>query len=373
MKRKNSCLLYPSFLFVLSLLQGTICFAQTDSLWQQKPVLTVSGFVDVFRAYDFNRPQGAYRQPFLYNHNRHNELNLNLGLLRGSVQHAKYRGSLALQAGTYANDNYAAEPQSLQSVFEASAGLSLNRKNSLWLDAGIFPSHIGFESAISLENWTLTRSLLAENSPYFLAGAKLSYSPNTSLDLVVLVVNGWQRIQRVEGSSLPSFGTQLAYRPADGISLNWSTFVGTDDPDVSRRMRYFNNLYGQFQLTERLGLITGFDTGVQQRSKHSTAYDLWLSPVAIVRYALSETWATALRGEYYQDKTAIIISTESNTPFNTTGLSLNLDYTPSENLAWRLEARWLKSREPLFAREARLVADNVSIVSSLAIRFGGGR
>ncbi|MBK8628485.1 MAG: outer membrane beta-barrel protein [Saprospiraceae bacterium] len=28
------------------------------------------------------------------------------------------------------------------------------------MDAGIFPSHIGFESAISADNWTLTRSLL---------------------------------------------------------------------------------------------------------------------------------------------------------------------------------------------------------------------
>lgn len=169
---------------------------------------------------------------------------------------------------------------------------------------------------------------------------------------------------------MPSFGTQLAYRPAEGIGLNWSTFVGTDDPDVSRRMRYFNNLYGQFQLTERLGFIAGFDSGVQQRTKNSSSYDLWLSPVAIVRYAMGEQWAAAFRAEYYQDETGIIISGEPAAGFRTTGLSLNLDYNPLENLAWRLEGRWLKGRDPLFEREGRLVADNFFIVSSLAIAFG---
>jgi hypothetical protein len=35
------------------------------------------------------------------------------------------------------------------------------------------PSHIGFESVISADCWTLTRSLLAENSPYYETGMRL--------------------------------------------------------------------------------------------------------------------------------------------------------------------------------------------------------
>ena len=54
--------------------------AQDTSYWHTKPTLTFSGFTDVFYIYDMNRPQGDYRQPFLFNHNRHNEFNLNLGL-----------------------------------------------------------------------------------------------------------------------------------------------------------------------------------------------------------------------------------------------------------------------------------------------------
>ena len=66
--------------------------------------------------------KGIARQAFLYNHNRHNEFNVNLGLLRLAVAHAKYRANVALQTGTYANDNYAAEPGLLKAIFEAKCG-----------------------------------------------------------------------------------------------------------------------------------------------------------------------------------------------------------------------------------------------------------
>ena len=150
-------------LFLLSLLIPQLS-AQTGNPWDEKPSLSFLGFTDIFYAYDFNQPQGTSRQPFLYNHNRHNEFNLNLGLVKLGLTQTKYRAHLALQTGTYANDNYAAEPGLLKNIFEANVGLSLNKEDNLWLDAGILHSHIGFESAISTENPTLTRSLLAENS-----------------------------------------------------------------------------------------------------------------------------------------------------------------------------------------------------------------
>lgn len=113
--------------------------AQTDSTDQIKDDISVSGFLDIFYSYDFNRPEGDFRQPFLYNHNRHNEFNLNLGLIKVSLERSGYRANIALQTGTYANDNYAAEPGLLKNIFEANAGVSLNRKKSIWLDAGVLP------------------------------------------------------------------------------------------------------------------------------------------------------------------------------------------------------------------------------------------
>ena len=348
--------------------------AQDTCYWHTKPKLTFSGFTDVFYIYDLNQPQGDYRQPFLFNHNRHNEFNLNLGLLKLRLENPKYRTNLALQTGTYANDNYADEPGLLKNIFEANIGVSLNKNNNLWLDAGILPSHIGFESAISMDNLTLTRSLSAENSPYFLTGAKLSYNPSKKWEIAGLIVNGWQRIKRFEGNSLQSFGTQVNFSPTNKITLNWSTFIGTDDPDTTRRMRYFNNLYGQFQITEKLILIAGTDIGTQQESKGSSVYDFWFSPTVIGQFRINKTWKAAIRAEYYQDETAVLIGVYNAVSgtmngFGTSGLSLNIDYSPAQNIICRVEGRWLNSRDKVFETKTTPTTNNFIIGTSIAIKF----
>lgn len=352
-------------------IHSLLVYGQTDSttIWNQKPVINLSGFADVFYVYDFNQPQDAERQSFLFNHNRHNEFNLNLGLVKLALEQPKYRANIALQTGTYANDNYAAEPGLLKNIFEATVGISLNAQNNLWIDAGILPSHIGFESAISMDNMTLTRSLLAENSPYFLTGVKLTYNPNKKWEIAALVVNGWQRIQRLEGNSLLSFGTQVNFSPNEKTTFNWSTFIGTDDPDDTRRMRYFNNVFGQFQLTENFKFISGFDIGIQQETKGSSYYDLWFSPIIIGQLSLNKSWSTAFRLEFYKDETGIIIPTSTANGFQTTGLSLNLDYSPSPNIMCRLEARWLNSKDEIFESQTNSTHNNFIVGTSIAIKF----
>jgi hypothetical protein len=362
---------FYTLLAVFLILPYSRVFSQSDSLlsWKSEPAISLSGNIDVFYVYDFNKPSTKSRQSFLYSYNRHNEFNLNQGMVKLNVAHAKYRGNFALHAGTYVQDNYAAEPRLLQNIFEANVGLTLNKKSNLWIDAGIFSSHIGFESAIASDNLTLTRSLLAENSPYFLAGAKLSYLPNENWELTTLIVNGWQRIQRVEGNSLPSFGTQVVYKPSSKAKFNWSTFIGTDNPDSTRCMRYFSNLYGQFQATEKLQLIAGFDIGMQQSFKGSSSYKYWMSPVFIAQFAFNERWKSAIRAEYYQDKAGIIIPKTSLNGFQTTGLSLNVDYAPISLLLCRIEGRWMHSKDDIFANKASFSRNNFIIGASVALKF----
>jgi hypothetical protein len=337
--------------------------AQIDSSWRKVPDLTLMGFVDAFYVYDFDRPTGAFRQAFLYNHNRHNEFNVNLGLLHLALNHSKYRARLGLQAGTYANDNYAAEPDLLKTIFEANVGMALNKKNSLWLDAGVLPSHIGFESALSVDNLTLTRSLSAENSPYFLTGTQLSFRASEQLYLAALVVNGWQRIQRLAGNSLPSFGTQIAYTPSDKTLINWSTFIGTDDPDSTRRMRYFSNFYLQSKRFSKLTVIVGIDAGVQQVSKGSDKYHLWGSPTIIAQYAFNTRWKVALRLESYYDPDGVVVQLNMPNHIITSGTSINIDYSPTPFLQARLESRWL------FGEVDKAVFNNFTVALSLAAKF----
>jgi hypothetical protein len=324
--------------------------AQTDTLStvSDNP-LTVSGYLETYYVYDFANPDDHTRPGFLYSFNRHNEVNLNLGFIQAKYQRERVRGSLALMAGTYANANLAAEPGVLKNVFEANAGVKISREHSLWVDAGIFASHIGFESAIGAITWNMTRGILAENSPYYLSGAKISYtSDNGHWFLSGLLLNGWQRIQRVPGNQLPAFGHQLTWTPNDRVTLNSSSFVGSDSPVGAKKMRYFHNFYGIFQLSQQLGLITGFDIGTERQSAESDRYSVWYTPIGILRYTPTERVALAARAEYYADPNGVIIATGTPNGFRTMGYSANLDLRIQDNLLWRLEARTFRSRDAIF-------------------------
>jgi hypothetical protein len=345
-------------------------FAQDVKEAEKPNPFTFSGYVEVYYSYDFNRPGNNNNRPgFIYSHNRHNEFNLNLGYLKGSYNSDRVRANLALAAGTYMNANYSAEPGVLKNIYEADAGIKISKKKNLWIDAGIMPSHIGFESAVSKDCFALTRSLLADNSPYYEAGAKITYTSNNNKWLFSgLVLNGWQRINRVSGNSLMSVGTQVQYKPTTNIALNYSTFIGTDKPDSSRQMRYFHDLYGIFTFG-KLGVIAGFDIGREQVSKGSSDVNTWYSPILILKYSLSDKWVMAARMEYYQDEHGVIISTSTPNGFKTSGYSFNVDYTPVSNAVVRIEARTLNSKDEIFEKGGQFTSINTSVTASIAVTF----
>ena len=342
-------------------------FAQADT----KPSpFTVSGYVDLYYGYDFNKPVNNTRPGFMYSYNRHNETNLNLGFIKGTYNTENVRANLALMAGTYANANLASEPGVLKNLFEANAGVKISSRHNLWIDAGIFASHIGFESAIGKDCWNVTRSILADNSPYYESGAKMSYtSANGKWFLSGLWLNGWQRIQRVDGNSMPSFGSQVTFKPSDKIALNSSSFVGTDKPDSARQMRYFHNFYGIFQVATRLGIIAGLDYGLEEGNPERSDMNSWWSPVVIIKYTLTDKVAFAIRGEYYDDKHGVIIATGTPNGFKTTGVSANFDYQILPNAVWRLEARSFSSKDAVFQTENGTSKSSTFVTTSLAVSF----
>lgn len=340
-----------------------------DSTKQNSP-FTWSIFADTYYSYDFNKPANHLKPSFLYNYNRHNEFNLNLGLIKASYNNEKLRANIGLMAGTYAQYNLAAEPELLRHVYEANAGVKVSKNNNLWIDAGILPSHIGYESAISKDNWTLTRSIAAENSPYYEAGARLTYTTkNEKIVLSGLVLNGWQRIQRPEANNTPAFGSQLTIKPNSKITLNWSTFVGNDKPDSVKQWRYFNNLYGIFQFTDKIGLTLGFDIGQEQESKGSSTLNTWYTPTIVVRFTSNNNWAIAARAEFYSDEKGVIISTGTMSGFKTFGASLNVDRKINDNFWWRTEVRTLNSKDAIFRKGDNRSKNNTAITTSFAIAF----
>ncbi len=262
----------------------TLLTATAQENSDKKPLI-VSGYLETYYTYDFGKPASQNRPSFIYSHNRHNEVAMNLGMIKAAYQENGIRANIALATGTYMNANLAAEPGVLKNIFEANAGVKIAKQSDLWVDAGVFASHIGFESAIGKDCWSLTRGMLADNSPYYESGIKLTYISNNQKWLLSgLLLNGWQRMQRVPGNSTIGVGHQLQYKPNAAVTLNSSSFIGNDKPDSIKQMRYFHNFYGIFQLSDKWALTTGFDIGFEQQQKGSKQYNTWYTPVMMARW-----------------------------------------------------------------------------------------
>jgi hypothetical protein len=358
-----------SFVLLLIIFHSAQAQFYTDSLKNWK--IETSAYVEAYYVFDFAQPENNERANYFFNHRRHNEFNVNHGIIETLIHSEKVRGHIALMIGTYSQYNLANEQELIRNIYEGNVGFKISDKHNLWVDAGIFSSHIGFESAISKDCWTLTRSLLADNTPYYEAGLKITYtSKNEKWICRGLLLNGWQRIKRLPHNSMPSAGTQVQFIPNKKITLNSSTYVGNEGTDTLKQMRFFHNFYGIFEFSEKWGLIVGFDIG-SQNNEATQKVRYWHASSTMLRYKLNKQWILCGRIEHYWDKESIFIVSPNSAinGFRALGFSLNVDYAPAENMLVRIEGRTLVSNDEIFILNRNFSNTNFLLASSMAIAF----
>jgi len=337
--------------------------------------VTVSfgGFVDNYYAYDFGRPTN-FDRPFTTQAVRHNEFNVNLAYVEARVSGSRVRGRLALQAGTSVQSNYAGEPTigavsgpSLSRfIQEAVAGYAITP--SLWVDGGIFFSHIGEEGFISRDNLTYTRSLSADYTPYYESGVKLTWQATPRLTALVTVVNGWQNIS--ENNQDKAVGARLDYAPSTSTTISYYDFFGNEAG--SGLLRIFNGIGLKSNLAPDFTVQWNFDYGTQQKTLggHST----WFSSGLIGKLQLKPVAAVSGRVERYQDPDNVLVATPTPTGFKATTASLGLDVSPLGNsrVLWRSEWRGTWATTAVFPKRDAPTGTSKSnglLVTSLALTF----
>ncbi len=331
-----------------------LCQAAEDS-----SSFTFSGYAEWYYSYDFT--QSRTKPDFIYNHKRLDEINMNLIVGSVNYRNKNVRANIGLMVGNYAQYNLSKEPAVAQFLYEANGGIRLDSLHNIWFDMGIFPSHIGFESAVGADCYTVTRSLVAENSPYYEAGAKISYkTADSTLLLSLLYLNGWQTIFRNPDIHTPSFGLQLQYHFSPFFMINYSNFIGTDRPDTEESKRTYHNVYTQVRFSKDIGLIAGIDLGRDRGN--GRRYSYWYTPTIIGHWRFSPQWAVACRYEYFRDKNAALFSSE----FDCTGYSANIDYMFTSQTLLRIEGRHLTSSYNIFDKNVR---NNTALTFSMSLRM----
>lgn len=329
------------------------------------------GFVDAYYAFDFNRPRTMDRA-YTTQPARHNEFNVNLAYVEAVLSGARVRGRVALQLGTSVQSNYAAEPRvgtvsgSDVSRYIQEAVVGVKVAPSLWVDGGIYLSHIGSESWISRDNLTYTRSLIADFSPYYQAGVKVTWQATPSLTAQLNVVNGWQNISETNGDK--AVGGRVDWVASPKATFFAYNLIGNEAPDtVASRLRLFQGMGVKWTPNARLILTGTFDVGSQDGDEKTAR---WHGASLIARLQATSGTAVVARVEQYSDPQQVLIVTRSDRPFMATGGSLGVDLTPAPRMSWRTELRTLVGRNAIFpANDGAPKKGNTFFVSSLALSF----
>ena len=333
--------------------------------------VVVGGFIDTYYAYDFNRPP-TFDRAFTTQPARHNEFNVNLAYIDATISGNRVRGRVALQTGTSVQANYAGEPRLGQVsgpelsrlIQEAFAGYQL--APTLWIDGGIFLSHLGLESFISRDNPTYTRSLVAEYTPYYQSGARAVWQATPRVAAQLYLLNGWQNIS--ESNSDKAVGVRVDYQSSPHLVLSYYNFIGNEAPDTARKqLRVFQGVGFKTPVLGRLLVQGEADYGFQRRVTAGAAS--WYGLALAGTYRFTPTTTLTSRVERYDDPEQVIIVTGAE-PFHASGASIGVDVSPAPHLAWRTELRGIYGRRALFpSHDGSRRPNDAFVVTSLGLTF----
>ena len=338
--------------------------AQQDST---RTRAAISGFVDVYYAWDFGRP-AEHDRPFVTQPVRHNEFNVNLAHLALALDRPSVRARLAIQAGTSVQANYAGEPrigaisgpELIRHIQEATIGIKAG--SSLWIDAGIYLSYIGWEGWVSATNPTYTRSLVAEFTPYYLSGARATWTAGKRVTIQAHLMNGWQNVSETNDGK--AGGIRIDVTPSDRLTLVYANFLGKEQPATGApATRFFQQVMAKGS-AGAMSWQAQVDVGTSDRRS-------WYGWAAIASWPVTKTTAIATRIERYADPDQVIVSTGRPAGFAATGGSIGIDRTFPGGVLWRSEARWLRASDSLFASHGnpQSARSNLTLVTSFALTF----
>lgn len=332
--------------------------------------LSLEGYVDSYFAYSFNHPQDA-THPYFVSFTRDNEFNVNLAYISLKYTSDRVRATLTPGYGTYMNANYASERQTLQNLLEANVGIRLFPNKGIWLDVGVITSPYTTETAYSFDQVVYTRSLGAENTPYYLTGAKLTLPLGTKWTAYLYLVNGWQVIQAQHDPL--DFGSQLEFKPNDQWDINWNTYVGnessTNHPEY--KTRYFTDFDATYSPSPKWAIAADSYSGWQQIEGSNPATANWWNANVCAKYSFVPGQSFSARIEHFHDPASVLVTPVTPVSgFRLSSASLGYNWAVTNQVLFRIEGRYFTSRDQLYVlRDGSYTHDDCWLTAGITARF----
>ncbi|MCA1635728.1 MAG: porin, partial [Acidobacteria bacterium] len=309
----------------------------------------VSGFVDAYFGYNFNRPSSrtnAYRA-FDTKHNQFAFNEAGLTFEREPDPETSRLGyRLDLRFGPAADSLHAFEPGDIEiykNVLQAYGSYLAPVGRGLRLDFGKFLSWQGAESPDTHENWNYSPGLLFQLAqPGYHAGARASFEVHPRLTLLGAVINGWDNVE--ENNSGKSFAVGAILKPTSKIELTQTYIGGPEQADDRRNRRHLFDTIISYDVNDRLSLMGNYDFAFDRLTDGTKVR--WQGVAAYLRYSFTRRFALSPRVEWYADYDGYT----TGTPQRLREATLTGEYRLRDGLSARLELRREWSNRSVFER-----------------------
>jgi hypothetical protein len=263
----------------------------------------LSGFVDIYYGYNFNRPRTVLTQ--LRNFDvQHNSFSMNLAeIALNKVPTADSRGGFRvdLDYGPTAATVHAVEPGTngvFQNIGQAYLSYLAPSGKGLQFDIGAFVTPHGTEVIKTKDNWNYSRSLLfALAIPYYHMGARVTYPFSDRFTLSGTVVNGWNNV--VDNNTGKTVGIQAIVTPVSAVTIVQNYMGGPEQNDDNEDWRHLSDTTVTYKANSRLALAANYDYGTDRAAG---ARVVWQGIAGYARCQANAWLALASRFEYYDDR-----------------------------------------------------------------------
>jgi hypothetical protein len=264
----------------------------------------VSGFVDTYWSYNFDKPgtrKAGVERTFDVQHNSFSINLLELALEKKPTADNRAGFRFDLDYGPTQAIVNAAEPgglQVFQNIGQAYVSFLAPVGSGLQLDFGKFVTPAGAEVIKTKDNWNYSRSLLFTLAiPFFHAGLRATYSPSDKVTLAGFVVNGWNDV--VDNNNAKTVAAQAVVKPTAALTVTEVYIGGGEAPNDNSAWRHLSDTVVSYTVTPQLSVQGNYDYG---RDQETGATVTWQGVAGYARYQPVDWFAVSPRAEYYNDK-----------------------------------------------------------------------
>jgi opacity protein-like surface antigen len=335
----------------------------------EPPGVEVTGFVDAYYGYNFNKVDPLLRSFDV----QHNTLSLSLAevALEKTVSTSSRLGfRIDVDFGKTADLVAAFEPEENGSEIYKNiqqAYLSVQAADKLTVDVGKFVTPIGAEVIESQDNWNYTRSILFGYAiPFYHVGLRATVAPSDNLSFSGFLVNGWNNGSETNGGKTVALSASVSggkWSWIGNVMTGPEVSVGADGNPKDEYLTVWDTTL-TLDAAPRVSLMGNFDYGTWKAGGQDIE---WYGLAAYLKLQAAEHWALVGRYEWINDDDGFMTIGQKVQSF-----TLTSDNDVLDGLKLRLEYRLDKTQHGYFEKSDGTLTDSQStLTAGVVYGFGG--